>query len=171
MYSNLPNFESVSRISGCKWNFLALLGTILTSVGDASSARNASHKIDPIYANAIGFTVGSIFMIAIVIFQGQKMIIPTSVTYLSALLYLTIVASFLAWLFYLKLVEKIGGSKSGYMVALFPAVGGIASVLIGESDLSVFLTLGCISSSLGAAIALGVGVRKNGVKLPNQFSV
>ncbi|WP_339147148.1 MULTISPECIES: DMT family transporter [unclassified Sutcliffiella] len=168
IYPTLNQFQGFQDVNGI---FLALLGTILTSVGDASSARNASHKIDPIYANAIGFTVGSIFMIAIVIFQGQKMIIPTSVTYLSALLYLTIVASFLAWLFYLKLVEKIGGSKSGYMVALFPAVGGIASVLIGESDLSVFLTLGCISSSLGAAIALGVGVRKNGVKLPNQFSV
>lgn len=74
-------------------------------------------------------------------------------------LYLTVIASFIAWLFYLKLVEKIGGAKSGYMVALFPAIGGVASVVIGESTLSIFLIAGCLSSCMGAAIALGFGNR------------
>jgi drug/metabolite transporter (DMT)-like permease len=68
---------------------------------------------------------------------------------------LTLIASFAAWLFYLKLVEKIGGAQSGYMVALFPAIGGIASVIIGESNPSMYLLFGCISSCIGAAIALG----------------
>lgn len=87
------------------------------------------------------------------------MMIPTSFTYLSALLYLTVIASFLAWLFYLKLVERIGGAKSGYMVALFPVIGGIASVLIGESTVSIYLIVGCLSSCTGAAIALGFKIK------------
>ena len=73
-------------------------------------------------------------------------------------MYLTFIASFLAWLFYLKLVEKIGGTKSGYMVALFPAIGGIASVIIGETDLSIYLVFGCLFSCIGALIALGFRV-------------
>ena len=77
-------------------------------------------------------------------------------TYLSALMYLTVIASFLAWLFYLKLVERIGGAKSGYMVALFPLIGGMASVLIGESTLSLPLVIGCLFSCIGASIALGI---------------
>ncbi|CAM3984191.1 DMT family transporter [Mesobacillus zeae] len=162
IYPTMENFQGFNDIKGI---MIAFLGTLLTSVGDASSARNANRKVDPIYANAIGFTVGSILMGAIVLFQGQEFIIPTSVSYLSALLYLTLVASFAAWLFYLKLVEKIGGAQSGYMVALFPAIGGVASVLIGESDPSVYLFVGCLSSCIGAAIALGFGIRNQNVKL------
>ncbi|CAH0211457.1 DMT family transporter [Peribacillus simplex] len=163
IYPTLNNFQGLTDLKGI---MIAFLGTILTAIGDASSARNAKLKVDPIYANAIGFTVGSVLMGAIVLFQGQKIILPTTVTYLSALLYLTLIASFMAWLFYLKLVERIGGAKSGYMVALFPAIGGIASVLIGESTPSIYLVVGCLSSCIGAAIALGFGIRGQNAKLP-----
>ncbi|MBO1626999.1 DMT family transporter [Bacillus arachidis] len=163
IYPNLNNFQESNDIKGI---MVAILGTLLTAVGDASSARNASHKVNPIYANAIGFTVGSILMGVIVLLQGQEFIFPTSFSYLSVLLYLTLVASFVAWLFYLKLVEKIGGARSGYMVALFPVIGGIASVLIGESDPSLYLFAGCFSSCIGAAIALGFRIRKQVAKLP-----
>jgi drug/metabolite transporter (DMT)-like permease len=77
-----------------------------------------------------------------------------------------LIASFLAWLFYLKLVGKIGGAKSGYMVALFPVIGGIASVLIGESAPSIYLVVGCLSSCIGAAIALGFNIRSQKHNLP-----
>ncbi len=130
IYPNLNNFQGFNDIKGI---MVAILGTLLTAIGDASSARNAKHKVNPIYANTIGFTVGSILMGGIVLFQGEKFTFPTSFSYVCMLLYLTLFASFLAWLFYLKLVEKIGGARSGYMVALFPVIGGIASVLIGES--------------------------------------
>lgn len=163
IYPNLNDFQGFTDLKGI---MIALLGTILTAVGDASSARNANRKINPIYANAIGFTIASVLMGVIVLFQGNKIILPTTVTYLSALLYLTLIASFMAWLFYLKLVEKIGGAKSGYMVALFPVIGGVASVLIGESTPSIYLVVGCLSSCIGAAIALGVRNRSQNNNLP-----
>lgn len=154
-----PTLHSFSGFADFKGILIAFLGILLTAIGDASSARNAKRQIDPIYANAIGFGVGSVVMCGIVWMEGQKMMIPTSITYLSALLYLTVIASFLAWLFYLKLVERIGGAKSGYMVALFPVIGGIASVLIGESTVSIYLIVGCLSSCIGAAIALGFKIK------------
>ncbi|WP_088072314.1 DMT family transporter [Gottfriedia luciferensis] len=167
IYPTLENFQGFHDLKGI---ILAFLGTLLTAVGDASSARNANRNVNPIYANAIGFTVGSILMAGIVLFQGKEFILPTSVSYLSALIYLTLVASFAAWLFYLKLVEKIGGAQSGYMVALFPAIGGVASVLIGESDPTVYLFAGCLFCCIGAAIALGLGMRNQNKnqKLPVQ---
>ncbi|ACA39944.1 membrane protein [Lysinibacillus sphaericus C3-41] len=45
------------------------------------------------------------------------------------------------------------------MVALFPVIGGIASVLIGESTVSIYLIVGCLSSCIGAAIALGFKIK------------
>ncbi|MBE7099721.1 MULTISPECIES: DMT family transporter [Bacillus cereus group] len=162
IYPNLNNFQGFNDIKGI---MVAILGTLLTAIGDASSARNASHKVNPIYANAIGFTVGSLLMGVVVLFQGQEFTFPTSFSYVFMLLYLTLFASFVAWLFYLKLVEKIGGAQSGYMVALFPVIGGIASVLIGESDPSLYLFVGCFSSCIGAAIALGFRAQKQESKL------
>jgi drug/metabolite transporter (DMT)-like permease len=152
IYPTLKNFQGINDIKGI---LAAFLGTVITAVGDASSARNAKRRVDPIYANTIGFAVASILMAIIVVFQGHKLAFPTSLSYVSGLLYLTLFASFAAWIFYLKLVEKIGGSKSSYMVALFPVIGGIASVLIGESDPSLYLFIGCLSSCIGAAVALG----------------
>ncbi|WP_027409734.1 DMT family transporter [Anoxybacteroides tepidamans] len=162
LYPTLHHFQAQNYLKGMA---LAFLGTILTAIGDASSARNAKLKVNPIYANAIGFTAGSVLMGGIVLFQGQKLILPTTATYLAALLYLAFIASFMAWLFYLKLVEKKGAAKSGYMVALFPAVGGIASVVIGESNPSIYLVAGCLLSCVGAAIALGVGTPSKNEKL------
>lgn len=162
IYPNLNNFQGFNDIKGI---MVAILGTLLTAIGDASSARNASHKVNPIYANAIGFTVGSLLMGVVVLFQGQEFTFPTSFSYVFMLLYLALFASFVAWLFYLKLVEKIGGAQSGYMVALFPVIGGIASVLIGESDPSLYLFVGCFSSCIGAAIALGFRAQKQESKL------
>ncbi|ANV74487.1 DMT family transporter [Bacillus thuringiensis] len=162
IYPKLNDFQGFNDIKGI---MVAILGTLFTAIGDASSARNASHKVNPIYANVIGFTVASLLMGVIVLFQGQEFAFPTSFSYVSMLIYLTLFASFVAWLFYLKLVEKIGGARSGYMVALFPVIGGIASVLIGESDPSLYLFVGCFSSCIGAAIALGFRTQKQDSKL------
>jgi drug/metabolite transporter (DMT)-like permease len=96
-----------------------------------------------------------VLLAAVSALQGRHWQFDTSAHYIGALLYLTLVASCLAWLFYLKLVERIGAAASSYMVALFPAVGGIGSVIIGESQPSIFLFLGCLVSCVGAAVALG----------------
>lgn len=133
---------------------LALLGTLLTSLGDVCSARNAQHKIHPLYANACGFSVAALLMLAYVLLRGTAFVFDPAWHYVGALLYLTLLASCLAWLFYLKLVERIGAAASNYMVALFPAVGGLGSILIGESQPSVYLLVGCTLGCLGAAIAL-----------------
>lgn len=43
---------------------------------------------------------------------------------------------------------------SGYMVAIFPAIGGIASVIMGETHLSINLVVGIILACMGAYLAL-----------------
>ncbi|PFQ36684.1 EamA family transporter [Bacillus cereus] len=144
-----------SNTSDLKGIGLALLGTVLTAIGDAASARNARRGISAVYSNSIGFIVASIILLAVCVFQQQTFTMPTSVSYLGALAFLTVFASFGAWMFYLKLVERIGASVSSYMVALFPAIGGVASVAIGESSPTLYLLFGCLFSCAGAAIALG----------------
>lgn len=52
------------------------------------------------------------------------------------------------------LVKEISGARSGYMVALFPVIGGIALVMIGESPLTPCLVIRCSLSCAGAFTAL-----------------
>lgn len=147
--------ESTGSI-GLKGIAFALIGTILTAIGDACSARNVRSGINPVYANSIGGVIAALVLLTICIVQGQSFTLPTTVSYLGALAYLTILASFVAWMFYLKLIERIGASASSYMVALFPAIGGIASVIIGDSQPTIYLLIGCCLTCIGAATALGV---------------
>jgi len=152
LYPLLGQIQLGSALKGLTF---AVLGMVLTSVGDASSARNSQRGIHPLWANTFGFGVATALLGGLNLWQGQHWQFDYSASYISALLYLTLVASCLAWLFYLKLIERIGAAASSYMVALFPAVGGLGSVLIGESEPTLYLLLGCLVSCVGAGIALG----------------
>ncbi len=87
-------------------------------------------------------------------FKGYRYSFPLELNFWFGLLYLSILASFLAWFFYLKLINNIGAAVSGYMVAIFPAIGGIASVIMGETHLSINLVVGIILACMGAYLAL-----------------
>lgn len=132
----------------------ATLGTVVTSIGDVFSAYNSKKNMNPIVANVIGMFSAVVFLVLYTLINGNDYQIPTEINFWVGLIYLSIFASFLAWLFYLKLISNIGASESGYMVAMFPAIGGIASVILGESQISINLVLGVILACIGAYLAL-----------------
>ncbi|HEC2193473.1 TPA: DMT family transporter [Staphylococcus delphini] len=132
----------------------ALLGTVVTSIGDVLSAYNSQKKTNPVIANVIGLSGAVIFLIVYTYINGDSYQIPTEINFWFGLIYLAVFASFLAWLFYLKLISNIGASESGYMVAMFPAIGGAASVFMGESQLNMNLLIGIVLTCIGAYLAL-----------------
>lgn len=133
---------------------LAILGTLVTSIGDVFSAYNSQKNMNPIVANIIGMVAAVVFLVVYTFVTGKNYQVPTEINFWIGLIYLSVFASFLAWFFYLKLISNIGASESGYMVAMFPAIGGIASVLLGESQLSINLIFGIILACCGAYLAL-----------------
>ncbi|WP_077453339.1 DMT family transporter [Staphylococcus aureus] len=132
----------------------ALLGTIITSIGDVLSLYNSESKVHPVLSNTIGMLSAVIFLLIYTSFKGYRYSFPLELNFWFDLLYLSILASFLAWFFYLKLINNIGAAESGYMVAMFPAIGGIASVIMGETHLSINLVVGIILACMGAYLAL-----------------
>ncbi|HGN7373180.1 TPA: DMT family transporter [Staphylococcus aureus] len=132
----------------------ALLGTIITSIGDVLSLYNSESKVHPVLSNTIGMLSAVIFLLIYTSFNGYRYSFPLELNFWFGLLYLSILASFLAWFFYLKLINNIGEAESGYMVAMFPAIGGIASVIMGETHLSINLVVGIILACMGAYLAL-----------------
>ncbi|HCC5635810.1 TPA: DMT family transporter [Staphylococcus aureus] len=132
----------------------ALLGTIITSIGDVLSLYNSESKVHPVLSNTIGMLSAVIFLLIYTSFNGYRYSFPLELNFWFGLLYLSILASFLAWFFYLKLINNIGAAESGYMVAMFPSIGGIASVIMGETHLSINLVVGIILACMGAYLAL-----------------
>lgn len=132
----------------------ALLGTIITSIGDVLSLYNSESKVHPVLSNTIGMLSAVIFLLIYTSFKGYRYSFPLELNFWFGLLYLSILASFLAWFFYLKLINNIGAAESGYMVAMFPAIGGIASVIMGETHLSINLVVGIILACMGVYLAL-----------------
>ncbi|MEB6794340.1 DMT family transporter [Staphylococcus aureus] len=132
----------------------ALLGTIITSIGDVLSLYNSESKVHPVLSNTIGMLSAVIFLLIYTSFKGYRYSFPLELNFWFGLLYLSILASFLAWFFYLKLINNIGAAESGYIVAMFPAIGGIASVIMGETHLSINLVVGIILACMGAYLAL-----------------
>ncbi|EOD3952497.1 TPA: DMT family transporter [Staphylococcus aureus] len=132
----------------------ALLGTIITSIGDVLSLYNSESKVHPVLSNTIGMLSAVIFLLIYTSFKGYRYSFPLELNFWFGLLYLSILASFLACFFYLKLINNIGAAESGYMVAMFPAIGGIASVIMGETHLSINLVVGIILACMGAYLAL-----------------
>ena len=132
----------------------ALLGTIITSIGDVLSLYNRENKVHPVLSNTIGMLSAVIFLLIYTSFKGYRYSFPLELNFWFGLLYFSILASFLAWFFYLKLINNIGAAESGYMVAMFPAIGGIASVIMGETHLSINLVVGIILACMGAYLAL-----------------
>ncbi|HDB3752761.1 TPA: DMT family transporter [Staphylococcus aureus] len=132
----------------------ALLGTIITSIGDVLSLYNSESKVHPVLSNTIGMLSAVIFLLIYTSFKGYRYSFPLELNFWFGLLYLSILASFLAWFFYMKLINNIGAAESGYMVAMFPAIGGIASVIMGETHLSINLVVGIILACMGAYLAL-----------------
>ncbi|WP_313893272.1 DMT family transporter [Psychrobacillus sp.] len=139
---------------------LAFVGTVITSVGDTLSYYNNKKQIEPITANTIGMFSAIILITLITFGSGKDINFPSSLDYWIGLLYLAILASFVAWLFYLYLIKNVGAAESSYMVAIFPAIGGFASVMMGESTLSFNLIIGIILAMLGAYIALAKKVNR-----------
>ncbi|WP_029499776.1 DMT family transporter, partial [Kurthia huakuii] len=133
---------------------LALVGTIVTSIGDVFSYYNNKKNIDPIMANTIGMFSATILILIFTIASAKSFVVPNSLHYWVGLLYLAVLASFVAWLLYLLLIKNLGASESSYMVALFPAIGGFASVIIGETQISINLVVGIILAVVGAYIAV-----------------
>lgn len=133
---------------------VALFGTFVAALGDVASARSSSAGVDPLQANALGIFYGLLPLMGFIIIYRRPLVLDPSPRYWAALLWLTLAASVLAWLFYLKLVQRLGPGKAGYMVALFPLVGVGASLAFEGLELTPNLAIGMGFALVGNAIAL-----------------
>ncbi len=135
------------QVSGNGFNHDALFGLGLCVAGTLSfccgnilsaSAQKAGLPVKP--ATAWGMFYAVMFLAAFSALRGQAFIIEPTYAYVSALFFLAIFSSVIAFATYLTLLGRIGPARAGYSSVMFPVVAlAISTVLEGYTWTAIAL--------------------------------
>ena len=151
----LPSLEGLSLSGGQGLGIvLALVGTIIASLGNMVSARNQRYKIPVVQANAYGMGYGALISLAIALGRGSELSFDASAEYILSLLYLAIFGTVIAFGSYLTLLGRIGPDRAGYIAVLFPIVALLLSTLFEGLTWELVSILGVGLVVIGNVIAM-----------------
>jgi drug/metabolite transporter (DMT)-like permease len=101
---------------------LALIGTLLASLGNITSARNQKRGLPVVQTNAFGMLYGAGIMFGLSLLRGASLEFDASLPYVLSLFYLALFGSVIAFGAYLTLLGRIGSDRAAYVTVLFPIV-------------------------------------------------
>ena len=111
---------------------LALLATLLASVGNITSARNQRKGIPVVQSNTFGMTYGAILMLILSLSTDREFTFELTIPYVSSLVFLSVFASIIAFWSYLTLLGRVGVERAAYATLIFPLVAlGISTIFEG----------------------------------------
>lgn len=122
----LSGTDARQTLLGIGW---ASLGTMIFSLGNMASRKNSQIGISPVTANSWGMGIGALIVLVVIGLTGTPMVMPTGVTYWTALVYLSVIGSVIGFTTYLMLVARIGSARAGYATVIFPVVALLISTL------------------------------------------
>lgn len=133
----------------------ALLGTMIFSWGNMASRQNSANGTRPIIANAWGMGIGAGVLLVLALATRQPLVVPIDLTYLAALLYLSVFASVIGFTTYLVLVSQIGAAQAGYSTVVFPVVALVISTFYEGYEWTANAFVGVAVALLGNAVMFG----------------
>lgn len=141
--------------------FLALVGTFCASTGNMVHQRNLNNNFPPIQTIAYAMFYGSIVTLVIAKFRGAELLFETSFSYISSLFYLSIFGSIFAFVSYLKLLEKVGPGRAGYVGVVMPVLALIISTIFENLEWQYDLIMGLPILIIGAVLVINQKIRTN----------
>ena len=131
---------------------IPLLGTFLFSTGNMLSLK-LSQELELPNIVLFGMIYGSTICFAIIFISGIPIVIPqpSNIKYWYALIYLAIIASVIAFLAYLSLVNRAGPARAAYVTVLFPIVAMAISTFLEGYEWTINAFIG-ITLSLGGTL-------------------
>jgi drug/metabolite transporter (DMT)-like permease len=97
---------------------------------------------------------GAVFTGLIALGQGNEFNFHWSVGYVGSLLYLAVFGSIVAFGSYLTLLGRIGASRAGYAVVMFPVVALVVSFAFEGLALTANIVLGIVLVMAGNVLIL-----------------
>ena len=141
--------------------FLALLGTFCASTGNMIHQRNLNNNFPLIETIAYAMFYGSLITLLITQIKGTELLFEYTLSYIASLAYLSIVGSIFAFIFYLKLLEKVGAGRAGYVGVVMPVLALLISTVFENLEWQIDLIMGLPIMIIGAVLVINQKVRLN----------
>jgi drug/metabolite transporter (DMT)-like permease len=140
--------------------FLALIGTFCASTGNMVHQRNLNKNFPPIQTIAYAMLYGSFVTFLVTQVRGAELLFENSVSYIISLLYLSIFGSIFAFVSYLKLLEKVGPGRAGYVGVVMPVLALIISTIFEKLEWQIDLIIGLPILIIGAILVINQNVKR-----------
>ena len=134
--------------------FLALIGTFSASTGNMIHQRNLNNNFPLIQTIAYAMLYGSIVTLLITQVRGSELLFEYSFEYIASLVYLSIPGSIFAFIFYLKLLEKVGAGRAGYVGVVMPVLALLISTVFENLEWQINLIIGFPILIIGAILVI-----------------
>ena len=134
--------------------FLALLGTFCASTGNMVHQRNLNNNFPLIETIAYAMFYGSLVTLLIIQIKGTELLFEYSFSYIASLAYLSIVGSIFAFIFYLRLLEKVGAGRAGYVGVVMPVLALLISTLFENLEWQIDLIIGLPILIIGGVLVI-----------------
>jgi len=133
----LPEIGDVSLENATLYGtVLALVGAFVASLGNMVSQSAQKRGLPIVQSNAWGMFYGALLTAIFALLQGIPFAFDWSAAYVLSLAYLAIFGSIIGFGAYLTLLGRIGASKAGYTMVMFPIVALVISAIAGETVLT-----------------------------------
>ena len=140
---------------------LALLGTFFASTGNMVHQRNLNNNFPLIETIAYSMFYGSLATLFIIQIKGTELLFEYTFSYIASLAYLSIVGSIFAFIFYLKLLERVGAGRAGYVGVIMPVLALLISTVFENLEWQIDLIMGLPIMIIGAVLVINQKVRLN----------
>jgi drug/metabolite transporter (DMT)-like permease len=139
--------------------FLALLGTFCASTGNMVHQRNLNNNFPLIPTLAYAMFYGSLVTLSITQIKGTVLLFEYSFSYIASLAYLSIVGSIFAFIFYLRLLEKVGAGRAGYVGVVMPVLALLISTVFENLEWQQDLIIGLPILIIGAVLVINQKIK------------
>ena len=139
--------------------FLALLGTFCASTGNMVYQRNLNNNFPLIPTLAYAMLYGSLVTLLITQIKGTELLFEYSFSYITSLAYLSIVGSIFAFIFYLRLLEKVGAGRAGYVGVVMPVLALLISTVFENLEWQQDLIIGLPILIIGAVLVINQKIK------------
>ena len=138
---------------------LALLGTFSASTGNMVYQRNLNNDFPLMETLAYAMLYGSFVTFLITQIKGTELLFEYSFSYIASLAYLSIVGSIFAFIFYLRLIEKVGPGRAGYVGVVMPVLALLISTIFENLEWQIDLILGLPILIIGAVLVINQKIK------------
>ena len=138
---------------------LALFGTFAASTGNMVYQRNLNNNFPLIETLAYAMLYGSLVTFLITQIRGSEIIFEYSFVYIASLAYLSVIGSIFAFIFYLKLIEKVGPGRAGYVGVVMPVIALLISTIFENLEWQIDLIIGLPILIIGAVLVINQKIK------------